>query len=290
MANIEDAEIYINVSGFDDLINCFDNLKVKNILEKCGKIRELIEQSDYCVYVFEDKFTLTTLIDEDGLSFVHRESTESALNINIRFSFDSYTDNETSFKFLSKLVENTQGDFLFISDGEMIFERRNNIVFANKRDENFQMCSFNNCYELLKTEHINGYYYNLHVCGKSNKDIDEIKQISYDICKKTICSDDIKIIEYSDIEYSFSMSTQYFNFVIEYDPDKEQENLSEREYVISVNIPFSEEFKDNRKIYAKSFIKNIAEHFEITKSNIFPGYKVSYDKTFEEYIDIAFEK
>ena len=57
MANIEDAEIYINVSGFDDLINCFDNLKVKNILEKCGKIRELIEQSDYCVYVFEDKFT-----------------------------------------------------------------------------------------------------------------------------------------------------------------------------------------------------------------------------------------
>lgn len=284
MANIEDANVYIHI---DD----FDNLKIKNMFEKFNKSVIVSEYKHGYSYSFPVPiYMMMFYLDEDERRHIHEESLYYASDVNVRFILDSYTDNETSFEFLTELLENTQGDFLFISDGEMIFERRNNIVFANKRDENFPMCSFNDCYELLKTEHINGYYYRLHVCGKSNKDVDEIKQISYDICKKTICSDDIKIIEYSDIEYAFSMSTKYFDFNMKYYPDKEQENLSEREYVICVNIPFSEEFKDNRKTYAKLFIKNIAEHFEITKSNIFPGYKVSYDKTFEEYIDIAFEK
>ncbi len=284
MANIEDAEIYISV---DDV----DNSKVKEMISKCGKILQYIEKQDYCSYVFEG-FALCKLNenDKDGIEIIHKRSIDFAVNVNLRYSFDSYTDNEKSFDFLTKLLKDTKGDFLFLSsDFELVFERRNNTIFANKIDENFPMCSFNDCYELLKTEHVNGYYYNIYIYGKYRKDVNELKLVSYDICKETIHSDNFKIIEYSDIEYAFSMSTQYFNFVIEYDPDKEQENLSEREYVISVNIPFSEEFKDNRKTYAKSFIKNIAGHFEITGSNIFPGYKVRHDKTFEEYIDIALE-
>ena len=85
-----------------------------------------------------------------------RDSLDLAVDINNEWIFDAYGENELTFEFIEDMLKNTNGDFMFLDDYEIVFERRNGLLIAVDSNDHFHTCSFKNCYELLKSKHING--------------------------------------------------------------------------------------------------------------------------------------
>lgn len=72
--------------------------------------------------------------------------------------FNAYGDDELSFELFERILNNTKGDCLLENQGHIIFERRNEVISVIDSYDEYPDCSFKNCDELLKTEHVIGFH------------------------------------------------------------------------------------------------------------------------------------
>ncbi|MDD6082284.1 MAG: hypothetical protein PUB89_05470 [Oscillospiraceae bacterium] len=234
----------------EDAIILFKNIDESFIKHYFG-VTQLKNDKVYTITKY--KCSIYTLNDD-----CIRDSLDLAVDINNEWIFDAYGENELTFEFIEDMLKNTNGDFMFLDDYEIVFERRNGLLIAVDSNDHFHTCSFKNCYELLKSKHINGkhddYDFEIVYDGEISTLKDIIIELGY---KSKKSKEKIKIIEYNEISERFAVLFDYFSVTV---GSSEGKNNT---FDISIHFTYSGDLNDKREEYLNRFISYIFERFNV---------------------------
>ncbi|MBE6853907.1 MAG: hypothetical protein E7505_10650 [Ruminococcus sp.] len=251
MAEIENAVLLFNINKSN--IDIYSFFKV---------IDEDVVITDNSCHFPNYKCTLFVLDEEKDVA----DSITCAVKTNTNCSFYAYGENELSFKLLELFLKNTKGDFIFLDDNEIVFERRNELVMAIDSYDGFQNCSFKNCYDLLKLEHINGFHEEYSLTMHFTDGICKLKTILFDLVKQSVLENsDVKLIDYDVIPNEFAVSSDFFSITVNESEDKKDE------YYIYIHYSYSNELNDDRSKYLKNFFELLFEKFNFSEEKIDDG-------------------
>lgn len=248
MAEIEEALLLFNINKSNHDIYSF--FKV---------IDEDVEVTDNSYHFSKYKCTLFVFDEEKDVA----DSITCAVNTNTNCKFYAYGENELSFELLKLFLKNTKGDFIFLDDYEIVFERRNELVMAFDSNDGFQNCSFKNCYDLLKFEHINGFHEEYSLTMHFPDGIHNLKIILFDLIKQSVLENsDVTLIDYDIIPNEFAVSSDFFSITVNENEDKKDE------YFIYIHYSYSNDLNDGRSKYLKNYLKLLFEEIGIQKEKI----------------------
>ncbi len=190
------------------------------------------------------------------------DAIDFAVDIDQRLLFDAYGENELTFGFFDKILENTECDCLLENQGYIIFIRRNGVVMAINSFDCYPDCTFINCDKLLKTEHITGYQneYNMEI--KFSEGIDNLKKQMYDIIAGLSGNaDSVKLIEH-DMRYGeFAVDCDYFGISVYEEDCTNEKNV----YTIWIHLIYCKETFDLNYNFLKKYISVILEKYEFSE-------------------------
>lgn len=243
MAQIEGALLLFNLSRkYSDVYSFFKAI---------DKDVEIVDSS--CVF-FNYHCTLFVMDEAgDASDFI-----TCAVDANVNCIFNAYGENEQAFELLELFLLNTEGDFIFLDDYEVIFERRNGVIYAVDSNDYFQYCSFKNCYNLLKIEHVNGFHEDYGLTIRFHNGINELKSVLFDLVNQAVAEDsNVKLIEYDIIPNEFALTSDFFGVSV-----SGNENIK-GEYFIFVHYSYSDSLKDCRNHKLRNLFSILFESFKV---------------------------
>lgn len=188
------------------------------------------------------------------------DSLDFAVDIDNKWILDAYGENKLTFEFIEHLLENTSGDFMFLDDYEIVFERRNGLLIAVDSNDHFHTCSFKNCYDLLKTKHFNGFHDDYGLTVNFHDDIDGLKRVLFDLVKQSVSGySNVKLIEYDVIPKEFALTSDFFSITVS------ENEVKKGEYYIVVHYSYSDSLKDCRNQYLRNLFSILFESFNISE-------------------------
>jgi hypothetical protein len=247
MAQIEGALLLFNL-----------NRKYSDVYSFFKAIDKDVEIGDSSCVFYNYHCTLFVLDEAEDVS----DFITCAVDANVNCCFYAYGENERAFELLELFLLNTEGDFIFLDNYEVIFERRNGIIYAVDSNDHFQYCSFKNCYNLLKLGHVNGFHEDYGLTIRFHNGINELKRVLLNLVKQAVAEDsNVKLIEYDIIPNEFALTADFFGISV-----SENYNIKD-EYYIFVHYSYSDSLKDCRNLNLSNLFRILFESFKICNAD-----------------------
>lgn len=211
--------------------------------------------------------------DDDYYDDIYFYGSVFGVKCNCCLNFSTSADEKTAFIFLSKLCEKSEGDFVFFTiDYEVIFEKRNGIVYANKHkniSKNsifFDFTEISDCYDLVQLEHLNGYVEEHETALKIIMNLDEMINEITSVLSETTGYQEIEIFKYNNPDNDFDNNDES-NTIISCPlffvclHNKTDRKTQRSKVDLRVRVFVTEDLNDNRKKLAEKFFEKIKEKY-----------------------------